>query len=128
MSSLKKINKSVPFFVTQAIVWGNLFFRRPSVFDIGQSSLWAPPGLHQGALCSGVSPQFVRSPMQQDVIAGSQCGRNSLPAILACRRGLDATAGGRSRQQKDLTQLHSTAYLSRCVHACVCVYMYSSLL
>lgn len=89
MSSLqrkKQNKKTVQIFVTQHNVWGNLFFRRPSVFYIGRSFLWAPPVFHQGALCSGVSPQLMRSPMQQDVIAGSQCGRNSLPGTCMQRR------------------------------------------
>lgn len=77
----KKMKKSLQLFVTQHMVRGTLFFRRPPVFYTGRSSLWAPPVFHQGALRCGVSPQLMRSPMQQDVIAGSQCGRNSLPGI-----------------------------------------------
>lgn len=44
------------------------------VLPLGASSVF-----HRGAVCNGVSHQLMRSRrMQQDVIAGSECGRNSL--------------------------------------------------
>lgn len=44
------------------------------VLPLGASSVF-----HHGAVCSGLSHQLMRRRrMQQDVIAGSECGRNSL--------------------------------------------------
>lgn len=72
-------NKSMQLFLAQlrvveSVGQPSLHLLYRMVLPLGASSVF-----HHRAVCSGLSHQLMRSRrMRQDVIAGSECGRNSL--------------------------------------------------